>query len=337
MAPTWKNPPNDPKKLMDEVYNQKKIEGYVIVFEDGDMYKLKTHYYSCAHSISPKSSFLNDRFLLKSICLDVIDDVVSSNSFSSKKRDEIQKFRDEAEMCLKKKAQVLVEHPKEPHELDTKLIDFAKGKEEDEVLILRKFMVDITSDYDYYRPNRSKIIKWLGMKIEVKDYVLRGEKKKDPKDFTEIEEKEDEEEEEEEIEEEEEEISIKRDPVPPKKLIMCEKHKIPLEYCEFKEDWKDCAKLMEEKYPEMHQVIMKQIEIDLEKNKNKQQKEDIKVKHEREKREKKEKKERERLEELQRKEKEKKEKKEKKRLERLERKKEEGTKESTEEKENEEK
>lgn len=309
---------------MDEVYNQKKIEGYVIVFEDGDMYKVKTHYYSCAHSISPRSKFLNDRFLLKSICLDVIDDVVSSNQFTTKKRNEIQKFRDEAEQCIKNKSKILLIKPEVLNELDQKLIDFSNGKEDDEVSILRKFMIEITSDYDYYRPNRSKIIKWLGMKMEVKDYIVKGEKKDRNLELLEQEIIEDEEEEEEEEELiDEEEINIKKDPVPIHKVIMCEKHKIPLEYCEFKEDWKDCAKFMQEKYPEMLKEIYNRIEIDFEKNKNKVKREDPKEKHEREKKEKKEKKEREKREEKERKEKEKKEKRAKKRQEKLESKKDE--------------
>jgi hypothetical protein len=75
----WEDPPKDPYKLLKEITTQKDKEGYVICFEDGDMYKCKTHYYACAHGISPSAKILNERIILKAICQDVIDDVISSS------------------------------------------------------------------------------------------------------------------------------------------------------------------------------------------------------------------------------------------------------------------
>jgi hypothetical protein len=45
-----KDLPKDPKELINKIYNEKeKIEGYVICFNDGDFYKVKTNIYSCSH------------------------------------------------------------------------------------------------------------------------------------------------------------------------------------------------------------------------------------------------------------------------------------------------
>jgi hypothetical protein len=88
--------PKDPKELINKIYNEKdKIEGYVISFDDGDMYKVKTNIYSCSHSISTNSDNLNERVLLKSVCLNVIDDVISNINFSKKDQYVIQNWRDE--------------------------------------------------------------------------------------------------------------------------------------------------------------------------------------------------------------------------------------------------
>ena len=44
------------------------------------MYKCKTHYYACAHGISPNAKILNERIILKAICQNVIDDVISTTN-----------------------------------------------------------------------------------------------------------------------------------------------------------------------------------------------------------------------------------------------------------------
>jgi len=73
-------------------------------FEDGDIYKCKTHFYSCAHGISPNSRFYNDRVLLKAIGLEVIDDIISTLNFSKEKRFLIQTWRDQTQERIKGKA-----------------------------------------------------------------------------------------------------------------------------------------------------------------------------------------------------------------------------------------
>ncbi|KAG2386171.1 hypothetical protein C9374_002617 [Naegleria lovaniensis] len=111
----WKDFPqgtDEPHKLLSEIYEQKGVEGYVIRFEDGDFYKVKTKYYMCFHGISggggsessapssgsgAMSAFsaekIRERHLIKAIMNDVIDDVISGVYWTAEMRQSVSKFR----------------------------------------------------------------------------------------------------------------------------------------------------------------------------------------------------------------------------------------------------
>jgi hypothetical protein len=42
----WEDAPRDGKKLVQAIREKKDVEGFVVLFEDGDMYKCKTMFYS---------------------------------------------------------------------------------------------------------------------------------------------------------------------------------------------------------------------------------------------------------------------------------------------------
>lgn len=109
----WKDFPqgtDEPHKLLSEIYEQKGVEGYVIRFEDGDFYKVKTKYYMCFHGISGGGSEssggaavalsaekIRERHLIKAIMNDVIDDIISGVYWTSEMRQSISKYRIEIE------------------------------------------------------------------------------------------------------------------------------------------------------------------------------------------------------------------------------------------------
>eukprot|EP01080_Neovahlkampfia_damariscottae_P007264 gene7264-11582_t len=162
------NLPTNEHLLLKEVYQKKSIEGYVIIFKD-EFYKCKTNFYSCAHGISPNAKFINERAILKSIGLDVIDDVVSTLNFSKQKRYVIHKWRDEIYERIETKANKLKEleklDKKKLSDFDVKLIDFYKNSNQNltSKQVIKLFIVDVTMNKDF-KLEKKNFLKWLGIK-----------------------------------------------------------------------------------------------------------------------------------------------------------------------------
>ncbi|KAG2386015.1 hypothetical protein C9374_003164 [Naegleria lovaniensis] len=99
----------DPKNLLKEIYSQQQVEGYVIRFNDGDMYKVKTHWYNSLHGVETSGKSVRDRHIILGILDNTVDDLIASAFFaeSDHKRNAIQFFRDEVERKLEKQISVM--------------------------------------------------------------------------------------------------------------------------------------------------------------------------------------------------------------------------------------
>jgi T4 RnlA family RNA ligase len=163
----WENHPKNEKLLIKEIYEQKSIEGYVIIFEDGDFYKCKTNFYSCAHGISPNAKYINERAILKSIGLDVMDDVVSTLDFSKEKRFLIYKWRDDVHSRIDLKSKNLVDLSKKKNleGFDKSLVEFHQNSNQNLTTkqIVKLFIVDVTMKSDW-KQEKNNFLKWMNLK-----------------------------------------------------------------------------------------------------------------------------------------------------------------------------
>lgn len=152
------------KKLIQEIYEEREIEGYVICFEDGDFYKVKTNFYMCAHGISPNARYWNQRLILRAICQDVIDDIIATLPFSKEQKFIVQKWRDDAHERLKGKAKKLDTFSKTSIELEKQVYKYyLEHKNMDPLQIIKNCVVEAT----YVKTEKGKkleVFEWLGLK-----------------------------------------------------------------------------------------------------------------------------------------------------------------------------
>ncbi|KAL9647367.1 hypothetical protein ABK040_011731 [Willaertia magna] len=93
-----------PYMLLKEIYAKKGIEGYVIRFDDGDFYKVKTKYYTSFHGVSGGDQSVKEKQVLRAILNNTMDDFVASMFTSNVVlRTSLQEFRDEFETKLENK------------------------------------------------------------------------------------------------------------------------------------------------------------------------------------------------------------------------------------------
>jgi hypothetical protein len=112
--------PKDGRELINTIRKMKNMEGYVIRFAEGDMYKIKTLFYNCANGINPKS--IKERIIWKSILQDVVDDMIAVVDMDEAQRSAIQKFRDK----------IQIESMKRVEEVE-RVLEGAKQKKEPEL------------------------------------------------------------------------------------------------------------------------------------------------------------------------------------------------------------
>ncbi|KAF0978338.1 hypothetical protein FDP41_002853 [Naegleria fowleri] len=108
----WKEYPQglngDAKGLLKEIYSQKQVEGYVIRFNDGDMYKVNTHWYNSLHGVETSGKSVRDRHIILGILDNTVDDLIACTFFAEDgKRNAAQFFRDEVERKLEKQFSVM--------------------------------------------------------------------------------------------------------------------------------------------------------------------------------------------------------------------------------------
>eukprot|EP01080_Neovahlkampfia_damariscottae_P008238 gene8238-63_t len=261
MVKRWKDAPTDVVTLLQAISLQKDKEGYVICFDEGDMYKCKTHYYACAHGISPNAKILNERIILKAICQNVIDDVISTTNFSMDRRKAILGWKEEAEQKIKDKSKIIKDVTKDSkNTFDVLLVEFLEeNKSDDEVELMRSFVIKLTSDFNF-RKERVEFFKWL--ELEGLQNVGKPKKNDKPKIIREyisevIIEEEDEDYEEEEIDFDSFENleNDEQEKVDPVEVVICPMCKTPAEYCEFQKEWDDCKVWMEKHHPEILKKI----------------------------------------------------------------------------------
>lgn len=152
------------KKLIEEIYEEREIEGYVICFEDGDFYKVKTNFYMCAHGISPNARYWNQRLILRAICQDVIDDIIGMLPFSKEQKYHIQKWRDEAHERLKGKAKKIETFSNSSIDIEKQVYNYSlEHKNMDSLQIIKNVVVECT----YHKTEKGKklpVFEWLGLK-----------------------------------------------------------------------------------------------------------------------------------------------------------------------------
>jgi hypothetical protein len=120
------------------------------------------------------------------------------------------------------------------------------------MIIMTEYILALSENFVIYKQFRIPLLKWLDVE-EVKEEKKVIEKIDKFYRENDVDIYVDDEFEEEEIEEE---ISTRiGEKVDPKKVLICSKHKTPLEYCEFRQDWSDCRLEMISKCPELLEKI----------------------------------------------------------------------------------
>lgn len=71
----------------------------------GDMYKVKTAFYSCAHGLNPNA--IQPRHIYRAVCQDFVDDILAAKEFDVARREMIQQFRDTMQESMRKAAEKL--------------------------------------------------------------------------------------------------------------------------------------------------------------------------------------------------------------------------------------
>ncbi|EFC37058.1 predicted protein [Naegleria gruberi] len=167
----WKEYPNglkgveDANKLLKEIYAQKNVEGYVIRFYEGDMYKVKTTWYTSLHGLETTGKFIRDRHVIKGILENNVDDIISSSFFNGeeKKRKALQLFRDEVER------RILLKIAETTKELKEKSIDDISPDS-----ITGKFYYYLTSEHPQEAINNSDLITSVYYSFLIEYFKLNG-------------------------------------------------------------------------------------------------------------------------------------------------------------------
>lgn len=138
----WKDAPTNPKDLKEYIYKQNGIEGYVIKFEDGDMYKCKTRFYNCVHDLRPR--FVKPVQVFEVYCKNIIDDVLSTLPFSEKQRNGLTLFKeymDNAVLSMAMKLQELVKSVSK----EASMSEFMANKANRSEFVMNKLTMGILS------------------------------------------------------------------------------------------------------------------------------------------------------------------------------------------------
>jgi T4 RnlA family RNA ligase len=150
-------------ELVEEIYQEKQIEGYVIVFEDtGEMYKCKTYFYMCAHGLFPQARNLNSRLLLQAVCQNCLDDILSTVKFSPQKKHTILFWAKDANDRITGKAKKLSDllSKDDKTDLELQLADFASIKNiKDPDELIRAFLT-----HKCLKEKNHDCLEWLGLK-----------------------------------------------------------------------------------------------------------------------------------------------------------------------------
>jgi hypothetical protein len=99
----WQDPPRDPQVLIKAIREKEGVEGYVIRFDDGDMYKCKTNFYMRSHGINARS--IRERAMWRSVLKDEIDDLIALIDYDAILKEKLGNFRDALREGLEKRVE----------------------------------------------------------------------------------------------------------------------------------------------------------------------------------------------------------------------------------------